>query len=86
MSLWRLEENKRPRLTTIQAAMNLNVALNYDGKDKAGWKMMLQACSMAHEMGLFKPQKQSPERDDIEAQRMNWARHVTAWGVFNWGV
>ncbi|KAK4231734.1 hypothetical protein QBC38DRAFT_203026 [Podospora fimiseda] len=66
------------RLTTIQAAVILNITYILNGHDKVGWRLTLQALEMADELDLFRGTSPS----------LNWdlrcVRELTAWGLFKW--
>lgn len=75
--LWYLEQDTN-KLTSVQAAMLLNMVYNMSASDTLGWIFKIQAAAVAHSMQLFK----SP--DNIQSRRQRSARAITAWGLFNW--
>ncbi|KAF2108725.1 hypothetical protein BDV96DRAFT_587169 [Lophiotrema nucula] len=74
--LWRLEDGKS-RLTTVQAAIIIQILYGINGLDKVGHAYLLQGLAMAHDMNLFLP---TPEGSSA---RMRNTRHFTAWCLFN---
>lgn len=78
--LWELERPGKSRLTTIQAAIVLNIVVNLNGLDRIGHAYLVQALAMAHDLKLFDvPQP-------LESDKMRKSRTITAWGLFNWQV
>jgi len=83
--LWELESAESRSLTTIQAALVLQIALNENGLDRVGLSYMLQALLIAKEIDLFQNPKTSASDDDDDDD-ITKARTITAWGLFNWQV
>ncbi|KAK0747338.1 hypothetical protein B0T21DRAFT_405976 [Apiosordaria backusii] len=78
---WELEQaGSRSKLTTIQAAIILNIVYNLNSMVKLGWQYTLQAIDMAHKMKLFK----KPENWDTLNPRLRASRDFTAWSLFGW--
>ncbi|KAK3990327.1 hypothetical protein QBC44DRAFT_66147 [Cladorrhinum sp. PSN332] len=66
------------RLTSIQAAVILNVTHILNGHDKVGWRLTIRAVEMADELELFRESSQSLNGD------LRCMRELTAWALFNW--
>ncbi|KAK4661170.1 LOW QUALITY PROTEIN: uncharacterized protein QC763_704630 [Podospora pseudopauciseta] len=80
-SHWELEQaGNRGKLTTIQAAIILNIVYNLNAMVKLGWQYTLQAIDMAHKMKLFK----KPENWETLNPRLRAGRDFTAWSLFGW--
>lgn len=65
------------QITTLQAAVLLNVIYNFCGLDKIGVVYGAQAVTMAYDLRLFGGAVNSND------QRQQHARDFTAWAVFN---
>ena len=76
--LWELEIGKN-KVTTIQAALVMNMCVNMNGLDKVGWSYLGQAIQMAHAMNIFEPV-------EVKSKKMKDVRHLTAWALFAWQV
>lgn len=76
--LWELERPGDNRITTIQAAIVLNIVVNLNGLDRIGRSYLEQALAMAQELRLFE-ESQHPEEE-----QMRKARTVTSWALFSW--
>ncbi|CAA9956667.1 Zn-C6 fungal-type DNA-binding domain protein [Pyrenophora teres f. maculata] len=76
--LWELECSESRSLTTIQAALVLQMALNENGLDRIGLSYMLHALLIAKDIDLFQKPKWPTDEEMMKA------RIVTAWGFFNW--
>lgn len=66
------------KLTNIQAALVLHMNYAGSGSDKIGVAYTLQACSVAHRIGLFKA------ATTTQSARSRRARGYMAWALFNW--
>ncbi|KAK0673333.1 putative nitrogen assimilation transcription factor [Cercophora samala] len=66
------------RLTTIHAALLLNVAYNLNGSDRLGWRFTIRAMDMANEIQLFQTAPSQLSSD------MRCVRDFTAWCLFIW--
>ncbi|KAK4673334.1 hypothetical protein QC763_110990 [Podospora pseudopauciseta] len=66
------------RLTTVQAALLLNVIYNLNGSDRLGWRYTIRAVEMAHEIRLFQAVPSHVSSD------IRCAREFTAWCLFTW--
>ncbi|OAG06511.1 uncharacterized protein CC84DRAFT_1090661 [Paraphaeosphaeria sporulosa] len=75
--LWDLEPPERSRLTTVQAALILNITYNLNANDFIAIRYLDQACDMATALGLFEP-----ARHDISSKSYR-ARAITAWAVWS---
>ncbi|KAF2449783.1 hypothetical protein P171DRAFT_379973 [Karstenula rhodostoma CBS 690.94] len=75
--LWDLEPPERSRLTTIQAALVMNITYNLNANDFIGIQYLDQACRMARALGLF-----GPARHDTSSKSYR-ARAITAWAVWS---
>ncbi|KAJ4304568.1 hypothetical protein N0V90_000094 [Kalmusia sp. IMI 367209] len=73
--LWDMEPPGKSRLTTIQAAMVLNMTFNCDAKDLVSKKYLEQACEMAKALDLFGPPQHRT------TSKMFKARVITAWAL-----
>lgn len=78
--LWELESSDSRSLTTIQAALILQVIMNENGLDRVGLSYLLQALLIAKEIDLFQQPKSSAEEEIAKA------RTITAWALFDWQV
>jgi hypothetical protein len=76
--LWDLEPPERGRLTTIQAALVLNITYNLNANDFIAIRYLEQACEMAKALGLFGPARHAV------STRSYRARVITAWAVCKW--
>ena len=76
--LWELEVVGRSKLTTVQAALVLNVVYNMNGADKLGYLYTEQAIVMANNLQLFSA------RPRHMSDSMQNARGFTAWALFLW--
>lgn len=75
--LWDLEQDV-DKLTTIQAAVIMNVIYNLCGVDQIGWTYTQKAIEIAKRLGIFQDSpgtKSSKTRD---------ASNFTAWSLFYW--
>jgi len=70
-------DGKRRKLTSIQAAMIINVVYNLYALDKLGTIHGLQSLSLARDMRLFEG------NTHITSERVRHARNFTAWCLFN---
>ncbi|KAK0661688.1 hypothetical protein QBC41DRAFT_307295 [Cercophora samala] len=78
---WELEQaGGRNKLTTIQAAIILNLVYNLNAMVKLGWRYTIQAVDMAHKMKLFK----KPENWETLDSKVRAGRDFTAWSLFGW--
>lgn len=66
------------KVTTIQAALILNIICAFNGADKIGWRYTLRAIEMASEIQLFRK-----PREDI-GPAVQCVRSFTAWSIFCW--
>ncbi|KAK4188607.1 hypothetical protein QBC35DRAFT_495907 [Podospora australis] len=79
--LWELEYGaSAPRLTTIQAALILNVVYNLNAMVALGWKYTEEAIRMARKINLFK----KPANWETMDPRLRAGRDFTAWALFSW--
>lgn len=76
--MWDLEQSGKSRITTIQAALVLSITAGLSSMDKLGTMYLEQAVYMAHDLGLFGPNKEEKNA------KMQKARIFTAWAVFSW--
>ncbi|KAK0730418.1 hypothetical protein B0H67DRAFT_32036 [Lasiosphaeris hirsuta] len=74
----RCEQWEDRRLTTIQAALFLNIICAFNGSDKIGWRYTLRAIEMASEIQLFR----KPRGNMSPA--VQCVRSFTAWSIFCW--
>ena len=75
--LWELESG-RSRITTVQAAVALNMCYNACGADKIGSEYTVQAVRMARNLKLFQRQGDATDKN----QRI--VMTFTAWSLFMW--
>ncbi|KAK4196408.1 hypothetical protein QBC40DRAFT_234412 [Triangularia verruculosa] len=83
--LWELESDT-PRLTTIQAAMLMNVNTNMNAMDEIGFNYTKRAVDMAHSIGLLTPSRDIPSfegHENASQRRKALSRNFTAWALFN---
>ncbi|KAK0729242.1 hypothetical protein B0T21DRAFT_291956 [Apiosordaria backusii] len=66
------------RLTTIQAALVLNIVHNLNGSDRLGWRYTIRAVEMANEIQLFQASPAHLSGD------LRCVREFTAWCLFIW--
>ncbi|KAK0736367.1 hypothetical protein B0T21DRAFT_401867 [Apiosordaria backusii] len=83
--LWELESDT-PRLTTIQAAMLMNVNTNMNAMDEIGFNFTKRGVEMANQIGLLTPSRdlsllKGPE--NALQGRKALSRSFTAWALFN---
>ena len=78
--LWDIEDVAGSKLTTIQAAIVMNVIYNSNGTDRIGSTLLQRAVDMAHDLQLFT----FPGYGSHDL--MTRARHFTAWCLFIWQV
>ncbi|KAF5659828.1 nitrate assimilation regulatory nirA [Fusarium heterosporum] len=76
--LWEIQDGKSS-LTTIQAAIVLNIIYDCDTMDKIGRSYLLQAVAMAHDIKLLQASPDKPI-----SKKMQRARAFTAWCLFAW--
>jgi hypothetical protein len=76
--LWDLEPPEKGRLTTIQAALVLNITYNLNANDFIAIRYLEQACEMAKAIGLFGPARHTVSDKSYRA------RAITAWAVCKW--
>ncbi len=77
--LWEMEiSSSRVRMTTIQAAILLNLISLASAADAIGFTYTEKAIGMARRIRLF--DSQAPEKDT----RRNNSRVFTAWALYNW--
>lgn len=74
--LWE-SEVENDKLTTIQAALILNIVSNMNGVDKLGLLYMTHAVSMAKNLGLYK-------RARVSMTKLQNSRDFTAWVLYAW--
>ncbi|KAF5988782.1 nitrate assimilation regulatory nirA [Fusarium coicis] len=75
-------ETFRPKITTVQALLVMNITVNDHGVDGASHQYLLNAVSQARIMGLFNSPSEPIEQNvdqDVEV-----VREVTAWALFAW--
>ena len=75
--LWELESGKS-RITTVQAAVSLNMVYNACGADKIGSEYTVQAVRMARKLKLFNQQS------DIVCRETRMVMAYTGWSLFMW--
>lgn len=73
--LWDLEEPQNSQLTTVQAALVMNIMYNLNANDFIAIKYLDQACEMAKALDLFGPVVAGT------SDRCYRARTITAWAV-----
>ncbi|KAH8891703.1 hypothetical protein GQ53DRAFT_720376 [Thozetella sp. PMI_491] len=78
--LWDIEDHAGPKLTTIQAAIVLNVIYNSNGTDRIGTTLLQRAVVMADSMEIFTKPSQA------NSEEMARSRQFTAWCLFIWQV
>ncbi|PVH99462.1 hypothetical protein DM02DRAFT_643005 [Periconia macrospinosa] len=76
--LWDLELLKKPRISTIQAALILSYISANNGLDKIGTVYLEQAIKMSKRLDLFGEEKYGKDT------KIGKARIFTAWAVFSW--
>lgn len=74
--LWELESVGKPYLTTVQAAYTMATIIDNTGIDEVGWRYMLQAITMAEELGIFQPSA------NVHCPKEKRARIWTAWSIW----
>ncbi|KAL2261349.1 hypothetical protein VTK26DRAFT_4346 [Humicola hyalothermophila] len=74
----KVQEWEQRMLTTIQAALLINLIHNLNGSDKIGWRYTKRAIDMGNEIQLWSGPLGShgPEMQSVRA--------YTAWGLFGW--
>ncbi|KAF2475141.1 uncharacterized protein BDR25DRAFT_381964 [Lindgomyces ingoldianus] len=75
--LWEFEAG-RSKITTVQAAMLMNISYSENGMDKIGWAYLVQAVDMSHDLHIF------DTSTDIKSAEMENVRAFTAWSLFNY--
>ena len=75
--LWELEADS-PRITTVQAALLLDLTHILCGVDKIGRAYSTRAITMAKELGLF------DGTVAVRSQKTAAARAFTAWMLYNY--
>jgi hypothetical protein len=82
--LWELEEGQA-NLPRLQAAMCLYMVLGKHGRDKVGHSFLVEACRIAHEIGLFRilPSTSVQKPYGVPEEKWERVRAVTAWALFN---
>ncbi|KAH8657914.1 putative C6 transcription factor [Xylariales sp. PMI_506] len=75
--LWDLQATGPPLITTLQAAIVLNLIRNMSSLDKLGRPFGVQAVTLAHELRLY----DEPRADQSQRTRDGWA--FTAWTLYN---
>ncbi|KAG5932622.1 hypothetical protein E4U53_001242 [Claviceps sorghi] len=75
--IWELEYS-RPRITTIQAGIIIDVIHHFSGLDEVGQPYRLHAIVMAYRMRLF--HRTGDEADD----RIRNGKAFAAWALYNW--
>jgi hypothetical protein len=76
--LWEMEQIEKKTLTTLQAALVINITYNSDSMDKLGVTYSVQAIAMAEELDIFGP------LTSMESERMRQSCNFTAWGLYFW--
>lgn len=66
------------KLTSIQAALVMNIVYNVNALDKIGSTYLVQAISMANKLQLFS------ETIELKDRKMQMAMAFTAWGLYVW--
>ncbi|KAK4195111.1 putative nitrogen assimilation transcription factor [Triangularia verruculosa] len=75
---WKQRDWECRQLTTIHAALLLNVIYNLNGSDRLGWRYAIRAVELANEIQLFQA---SPAHLSSE---IRCVREFTAWCLFAW--
>ena len=75
--IWELEATK-PRLTTIQAGIILNIFHNLSGLDEVGKAYRIHAVALAHQLRLF------DGAIDRESARIRNCLAYTVWALYSW--
>ncbi|PNP75248.1 hypothetical protein FNYG_11391 [Fusarium nygamai] len=75
-------ETFRPKITTVQALLVMNITMNDHGVDGASHQYLLNAVSQARIMGLFNSPSEHIEQN--ADQDVKVVREVTAWALFAW--
>ncbi|KAK3368671.1 hypothetical protein B0H63DRAFT_497828 [Podospora didyma] len=77
--LWESEQN-RNRLTTVQAAILLNLVYSLNGADRLGQIYTSQAIAISKELGLF----EKPADWESMSPKVRIVRTITAWGLYGY--
>ncbi|KAF5723187.1 nitrate assimilation regulatory nirA [Fusarium mundagurra] len=72
----------RPKITTVQALLVMNITMNDHGVDGASNRHLLTAVAQANMMGLFNSPSEHIEQN--ADQDVKVVREVTAWAIFAW--
>ncbi|KAF4497372.1 nitrate assimilation regulatory nirA [Fusarium agapanthi] len=75
-------ETRRPKITTVQAMLVMNITMNDHGVDGASYHYLLQAVSLGKLMGLFNSPSENMEQNGDQDVKV--VREVTAWALFAW--
>jgi hypothetical protein len=76
--LWEVELIQPKCLTTLQAAVIINVVLNSDSMDKLGLLYSVQAIAIAEELDIFGP------LTNVKSERGRQSYCFTAWALYFW--
>jgi hypothetical protein len=76
--LWEMEQFGPKSLTTLQAALVINVSYNSDSMDKLGVTYTVQAMAMAEELDIF------GSLATVTNGRMRQSYTFTAWCLYFW--
>ncbi|KAF4441607.1 nitrate assimilation regulatory nirA [Fusarium acutatum] len=75
-------ETGRPKITTVQAMLVMNITMNDHGVDAASYQYLTKAVSLANILGLFNSPSENMEQG--ADQDVKVVREVTAWALFAW--
>ncbi|CCT69860.1 related to nitrate assimilation regulatory protein nirA [Fusarium fujikuroi IMI 58289] len=72
-------ETGRPKITTIQAMLVMNITMNDHGVEGAAYQYLTKAVALAYLMGLFNSASEQEADQDVKV-----VFEVTAWALFAW--
>lgn len=76
--LWEMEQLENKSLTTLQAALVINLIYVGNSMNKLGITYAIQAVAMAHELEIFGP------LTNVKSQRRRQSYSFTAWCLYFW--
>lgn len=72
-------ETGRPKITTIQAMLVMNITMNDHGVEGAAYQYLTKAVALAYMMGFFNSASELEADQDVKI-----VLEVTAWALFAW--
>lgn len=78
--IWEVEMHNDGSITTVQAALIINLIYNLYAMDKVGMSYGIAAVQLADQLNLFAAHDDSPSMSEVQRHGYTY----TAWSIFFW--